>query len=167
MGDERFPTSRRKTVDDDTSQSIDSGYQPCMDCRHPTLRAILAQHGARCIRCYETWCSSGECGSGELGRALTAADKLAIVERVRSLGRDMAARHASDPRGWARDLIERAERGEHVSFVQHEMACRALGIPKTPRYAGSDDAIIDDAETERFKREMQRKVDEYRRTHGL
>jgi hypothetical protein len=145
--------------------SIDDGYQPCMDCRSPTLRAILAQHGARCIHCYETWCRSGPCGSGETKRPLTRADKLAIGERARNLGRDMAARQADDPKGWARALIERSERGEHVSYVQHEMACRALGIPKSPRYASSAElADTLDGVSER-QRAAQWMVDEYRRTH--
>jgi hypothetical protein len=142
--------------------SIDDGYQPCMDCRSPTLRAILGQHGARCIRCYETWCRSGECGSGETKRPLTRVDKLAIADRVRNFGRDMATRHASDPRGWARDLLERGERGEHVSFVQYEMACNALGIDRTPRFAG-DWGDSDSADIERRKRDTQRAVEEYRR----
>jgi hypothetical protein len=162
MGDERFPTNRRKTVhDDDTSATSDDGYQPCMDCRSPTLRAILGQHGARCIRCYEDWCRSGPCGSGETKRPLTHDDKMAILAKLRTTLHAMTAT-PRDPKQWARDLIERAERGEHVGYVQHEMACRALGVDRLPRFAG-DWGDSDSDDIERRKRATQRAVEEYRR----
>jgi hypothetical protein len=162
MGDERFPTNRRKTVhDDDTSATSDDGYQPCMDCRSPTLRAILGQHGGRCIRCYEDWCRSGPCGSGETKRPLTHDDKMAILAKLRTTLHAMTAT-PRDPKQWARDLIERAERGEHVGYVQHEMACRALGIPMVARTVVGGEPIDDD-ELRRRQREIQRRVEEYRR----
>jgi hypothetical protein len=30
--------------------------QPCLECKKATLIPILAQHGARCVACFEEYC---------------------------------------------------------------------------------------------------------------
>jgi len=135
------------------AENIIVPYLPCLDCQGPTLRAILGQHGGRCIPCYDAYRRSGECGSGESLRTLTHADKLAILARLQQVTRGFAARNAEDPKRWARTLLERAANGEQIPSEHLRMANRALRT-----YLGSepesDTALAAD---------MQSRVDTYSR----
>jgi len=124
-GNKRYSTAVTTQTNESESDRIPP-YLPCLECRHPTLRAILAQHGGRCTPCYDAYCRSGPCGSGDSMRPLTHADKLAILSRLHGLSRSIAASNAADPKGWARRLIERAEAGEQVSPSSLRMARAAL-----------------------------------------
>ena len=36
------------------------GYMPCLFCGKQTLKSILSEHGARCIRCYDAYCAADD-----------------------------------------------------------------------------------------------------------
>lgn len=107
-------------------------YLPCLDCRSPTLLAILGHHGGRCSPCDDAYRRSGPCGSGESFRTLTHDDKLAILQRLRKTTRSMALGNAEAPRSWARRIIERHEAGEPIPHASLRMARDALGPLRAP-----------------------------------
>lgn len=109
---------------DEQRKGGDDGYQPCKQCESPTLRAILAQYGSMCVRCYEGWCREGPCGEGDRSRALSHADKQRVLHDMQSLSRNHSARLAVDPRRWARELQRRENAGEQLSSRAQRAAWR-------------------------------------------
>jgi hypothetical protein len=131
MTSKRYSNAVTTQTNESDSDRVEP-YMPCLECRHPTLRAILAQHGGRCTPCYDSYCRSGPCGSGESMRALTHADKLALLGKLQRLTRATKAGNGDDPRAWARRIIDNAEAGAHVAPSTLRMARAALPSRPTP-----------------------------------
>lgn len=89
---------RKRTAE----KMADEDRLPCMSCRTPTLLVTLTEYGARCFRCYETYCSTR-----------TLAPKRRLDPR-------------DDPRNWARNLKARHDEGEILSPMQVDAYKAAL-----------------------------------------
>jgi hypothetical protein len=57
---------------------------------------------------------------------LTREDKLAILERLRTVTRRMSGDGPADPKAWARALMRAEEEGERLTFAQRTMWRAAL-----------------------------------------
>lgn len=79
---------------------------PCRWCSAPTRRAVLADLGARCIRCYQAYCQAPQPGVKDVG------DK----------------RHGT--RSWADALRKREQSGERLTDPQRKAWREALHAPE-------------------------------------
>ena len=74
----------------------------CRDCHDVTTRENMSAYGLRCWRCYEHWCRS--------------------VPK-----HEPQTDYPGDPKGWAKRIIEKSEKGLPVSAVSMKLAAEALG----------------------------------------
>lgn len=83
----------------------DTNRLPCMWCKAPTLREVLAQYGARCRTCYEGYL------------------------RERQPSPDIGDKRTGGPKAWAHALRRREEAGEKLTQAQRDAWRGALQAP--------------------------------------
>lgn len=91
----------------DPGESGPVRYLPCMYCGQHTLVETLSQYGARCLPCFEAYCS--QTGTGRKARGIDRA----AIERIGNGGE-------GGPMAWADRLRERHQSGERLTRAQIE-----------------------------------------------
>lgn len=74
----------------------------CRDCHSPTTFENMSNYGMRCWRCHQHWCRSAPKPEPQNG-------------------------YVGDPKGWAKRIIEKSEKGLPVSGISLKFAKEALG----------------------------------------
>jgi hypothetical protein len=108
-------TSRDAAIADQANAE----WMACGFCGGGCDRETLSAFGARCRLCFDAY-------RAELNRpgpAPTAAERQAIVRKLRQPAAKV------DPKGWAKALRDREQRGEAISRLQHAAWREALRVP--------------------------------------
>jgi hypothetical protein len=114
---------KRISFDDSKDQSINSSvesYLPCSFCGKATLTATLSQYGARCAKCFDTYCQ-------EVSAPTLADERVAVARKLIGLSAAWNKVGGSDPRQWAHDLRNREQSGERLSRFQRDAWREAIG----------------------------------------
>ena len=81
--------------------------KPCTICHQTTNHEELMKYGSRCFHCFVEYCK----------------------QRIPNIQPE--DKYRSDPRGWARRIIDRDANGEPISQVTLRFARQALGLEKS------------------------------------